>query len=494
MQLPEFDINIIIVTLLAIPAICTLIAVIFCRLPLCMNLLIIIISACSPVCCFYLIQKFLTNGSPLISIKLLDLININIEPIGLIFISMASFLWVTTNLYSWSYLNKNPEINRTKFFFFLSISLFCTFAIAFSGNLITTFIFYELLTILTYPLVANVGTDHEKRSAKKYISILLLASMTLLLPAILILMQNIGQVDFATGGIISKVPNTTVILLFILFLYGVAKTAIVPLHSWLPAAMAAPIPVSALLHAVAVVKSGIFIMLKVIVYIFGVFNLQKFMTEMFNTNIITILCAASLIISSVIALHQKTIKKLLAYSTINQLSICLLSASMFHPLAIKASILHMVSHAIAKISLFFAAGQVYCSSRITKIDDFAGLGKQMKFTMVVFTIAALSIIGIPIFAGFISKAYVLFAALYNKVNYVVIVVLAFSIIITAHYFIKLICIIYYTKLNSSAEKILAHQKEEISSMSVAMFITCVGIVAYIFIYDHMINLIDKIQY
>lgn len=496
MSIPVLEIKFIITILLATPLLCSVFAIIFSKLPWCMNLFILIASLAAPMMSVYMIDTIMLKNSSFINIVLYDFININIEPIGVIFLNLASFLWVVTNLYSWSYLNMNPEINKTKFYFFLSISIFCTFGIALSGNLIITFVFYELLTLLTFPLVANVGTDHEKRSARKYLSILLFASMALFLPAILFILQIGGKTSFEVGGIINGnlLSNNFILIIFLLTLYGVAKAAIVPVHSWLLAAMAAPIPVSAFLHAVAVVKSGLFIILKVIVYIFGIGKMQKFAGDVYGINIFTILCAASLAFSSIMALYQNTIKKLLAYSTINQLSICLLSASMLNPIAIKASILHMVSHAFGKISLFFVAGYVYSSWRITKISEFAGLGRKYKFVMAIFTIAALSIIGVPIFAGFVSKAYILVAALRDKVNYFVAAMLTFSIVITAHYFIRLIYIIYYAKPEDTEDEIFSQKPGDGISMVSAISITAVGIIAYIFLYSFMLNLMEQIRF
>lgn len=485
-----------VILILSIPIICSLLACIFRSFPKIMKIAIIAISIVPFILCYKLVTIFMNSNSSFMLISIADIVKLNVEPVGLIFITMASFLWSVTNLYSWSYLKSNPEINQSKFFFFLSISMFCTFALAFAKDLISTFIFYEFLTILTYPLVANNGTEHERHSSKKYISILLGASMVLFLPAILIILHQVGHTDFAIGGIMSNLEGLFLAILFIMFLYGVAKTAIVPMHSWLPEAMVAPIPVSAILHAVAVVKAGIFVVLKIIIYTFGIETLQGLVINTFNNiNVITLLCAASLLISSVIALYQTTMKKLLAYSTINQLSICLLAASMFHPIAIKAAILHMISHAFGKICLFFAAGYVYCNAKITDIKDYGGLGMKMKITMAIFTICSLSIVGIPIFSGFVSKSYVLFAALSNGINYIVIAVITISILTTSHYFIKIINTIYYQpKTLDGIEKRVIYHEAKSSSMVIAMFIACIGVVIYFWLYGYIINVIDLIPY
>lgn len=481
--------------ILAIPLICAVLPFIFKR-TLYRDLSIFITSFMSFVMTLYLILKFIETNSTFFNVSILSTehfnILANIEPLNLIFLSIASFLWSITNLYSWSYLRVNTEINQNKFYAFLSIAIFCTFGIAFAADLITTFIFYELLTLSTYPLVANVGTDHEKKSSNKYVSILMFTSLVILLPAILIIMNSFGKCSYSIGGIIHHIASKELVtMLFIMCLYGVSKSAIIPVHFWLPEAMVAPIPVSAVLHAVAVVKSGIFIILKLIVYIFGITKLQSSILEIFHTNIITILCAASLLISSVFALYQKQIKKLLAYSTINQLSICLIAASMFHPIAIKASVLHMVSHALGKITMFFSAGYVYSKYKITAIQDFAGLGQKEKLVMAILTLASLSIIGVPIFAGFISKSYILFASIVDSINYCVIAILIISILATSHYFIKLVNIIYYQETTSDKPLI---SKDRCISMLVTIIVISLLTISYIFIYDHILSLLDRISY
>jgi multicomponent Na+:H+ antiporter subunit D len=441
-----------------------------------------------------LIKIFLEEGHNFINLTFFNIIHFNIEPINLLFAAMVLCLWSATNLYSISYLNLNIEIVPGKFFLFLSLSIFFTLCVAFASNLISIFVGYELLTLSTYPLVAHLGKEEERKSAKIYLNVLMISSLLLFLPAIVFLNYLIGTTEFAIGGIMQDISFGSVTILFMMFLYGVAKSAIVPVHFWLPRAMVASFPVSAVLHAVAVVKSGIFIMIKISVYIFGLEYLKSNILSIFDTNIITVLCGVSLIVSSVLALSQTKIKMILAYSTINQLSICLLAVSMFHPLAIKAAILHMISHAFGKITLFFASGYVYCHSSISEIRDFKGLGRKMKLIMAIFTTAALSIIGIPIFAGFISKAYVYYAALSPSTSYFVLCILTVSVLFTAHYFIKIIYKIYETnnKLSYGREKI--YEYNLFSTMTFATILTFLGVVFYFLIYQYIVQLVDLIRY
>jgi len=494
MFLFEQKIEHLVLSILIAPLLCALLSLILYKLKRHLSVPIFIISFSSFLISLSLIKEFVGSDSHFINLIILPGVIVNLEPINLIFLAMVSFLWSATNLYSLSYLKMNEEIIPVKFYFFLSLSIFCTFSIALAPNLLILFVFYELLTIFTYPLVAHLGGDKERKSAKIYLYALLSASLLLFLPSVLYLMSVIGHTSFAVGGIAGFLPSKVVTILFLLLLYGVAKSAIVPMHFWLPEAMVASFPVSAVLHAVAVVKSGIFIMIKISVYIFGIKYLSTNIKEFFHTNIITILCASSLLISSTIALYQTRIKSLLAYSTINQLSICLLSLSMFHPLAVKASVLHMVSHALGKITLFFASGYVYCNSKISDLEDFKGLGRKMKIVMHIFTVSALSIIGIPIFAGFISKAYIYYAALYNQINYVLLASLTVSILMTAHYFIKIIYNIYEEPRSISVKKEKEYEYKLFSSMTLAIFMTFSGVVLFVFIYEYIIKLMDLIQY
>jgi formate hydrogenlyase subunit 3/multisubunit Na+/H+ antiporter MnhD subunit len=425
-------------------------------------------------------------------LKINYLLNFVIEPVGCILGIISSSLWFITNLYSRSYLKFNPEINTKKFYIFISLAIFCTILIAFSNNLLMLFITYEFLTLFTYPLVANTGTYHEQKSARFYLYFLLITSLTLFLPVIAYINLN-GISEFSIGGFAnSNFGLQTTLILAILVLYGTAKAAIVPMHFWLPKAMVAPIPVSAVLHAVAVVKSGIVIILKFMIYGFGLDYLAKSVQNFSaDYNLITILASISVIVSSIAAIKQQTIKKLLAYSTVNQLSLCLLIASMLTPFAIQASLLLIISHALAKITLFLVAGYLYCNTKITNIEDFSGLGKKMPLTMGIFTIAALSIIGLPILGGFISKAYALKAALINM-DIAVIVVIIISILFSSYYFIRIIHLVYFGKFQNP--KRVVYNEELSSTMLQSILITSCMLVLMGFYLDYFINIIERISY
>ena len=274
----------IVFAILSLPLICAFLSCVFQKFATLRSIIILFISTIAAILSF----KLSLSGPAFFSQTIFDPLSINIEPLSCIFLCLTSFLWAVTNLYSWSYLNTNPNVNATKLHFFTSLSMFCTFGIAVSGNLLTTFIFYELLTFFTYPLIPSFGGKHQGASSK-YVIILLATSLTLFLPAVLFIENIVGHTTFTIGGILDSANINAPVLLLMIFLYGVAKTAIVPVHSWLPDAMIAPMPVTAMLHAVAVVKSGVFIILKIIIYIFGVAYLQK--TVAGKPNVITILCA-----------------------------------------------------------------------------------------------------------------------------------------------------------------------------------------------------------
>jgi len=488
------EINKLLLLIFATPILCAILALFAERWRVLSSILIFIVSTLGGVLSLFLIFNFLDHNHHFLNLTFLNSITFNLEPINLIFATMVMWLWSATNLYSISYLSVNNEIRSIKFYLFLSLSIFFTLCISFASNLVSMFVAYELLTLSTYPLVAHLGQEKERKAARIYLYVLLSTSLLLFLPAVTFVSANVGNLNFSIGGIITDLSITGSTILFLMFLYGIAKSAIVPVHFWLPQAMVASFPVSAVLHAVAVVKSGIFIMLKISVYIFGLEYLQHKIASIFDINLITILCSISLLISSIFALYQTKIKMLLAYSTINQLSICLLAMSMFHPLAIKASIFHMISHALGKITLFFASGYVYCNSEITEIKDFRGLGAKMKLVMAIFTISALSIIGIPVFAGFISKFYIYYSALTPSINYFVLFILTMSILFTAHYFIKIIYQIYERPPELSDNKKKAYEQKIFSSMTFAIIFTFAGVVFYLLFYRYIGQLIDVIRY
>ena len=361
-------------------------------------------------------------------------IEFRLEPIGMIFAALASLLWIVNSIYSIGYMRANKAPHQTRFYLLFAVALSATVGIAFAGNLLTLFLFYEVLTLSTYPLVAHNGDRKARDSARVYLGLLLGTSITLLLPAIIWTYRATGTLDFIPGGILpDHIAGPAVGILLALFVLGIAKAALMPVHRWLPAAMVAPTPVSALLHAVAVVKAGVFAITKVVIYIFGI----DFLVDDRTTEWLLYLAALTVISASVVALRQSNLKRLLAYSTIAQLSYVVMAVGMFRPLAEVGAVVHMVAHALGKITLFFSAGCFYTAAKITEIDQLRGIGWRMPWTTMAFSIGAVSMVGMPLTAGFVSKWLILTGA-FQAGNYVAISVILASTVLNAAYFLPIV--------------------------------------------------------
>ncbi len=327
---------------------------------------------------------------------------LRVEPLGLVFALVASFLWIVTTLYSIGYMRGHHEENQTRFFAFFAISIAAAMGVAFSANLFTLFAFYEVLTLCTFPLVTHHGTEEAKKAGRVYLGILLLTSIGFQLLAVIWTWQLAGTVDFQEGGILSGTASGGVLsVILVLFVFGVGKAAVMPFHRWLPAAMVAPTPVSALLHAVAVVKAGVFTILKVSVYVFGL----DLLGELASTPWLAWAAAATIILGSLVALTKDNLKARLAYSTISQLSYIVLGALLANEWGIIGGGMHIAMHAFGKITLFFAAGAVLVAAHETDISRMGGLGRAMPITFGAFFVGSLSIIGIPPAGGSWSKWY-----------------------------------------------------------------------------------------
>ncbi|NMH60529.1 proton-conducting transporter membrane subunit [Alteromonas ponticola] len=327
-----------------------------------------------------------------------------INRLGLMFALIASSLWLVTSIYAIGYMRTHQEQNQTRFYVLFAVAIAAVMAIAFSDNLFTLFLFYEVLTLSTYPLVTHKGNEKSRRSGRVYLGILMGTSIGLFLFGILIVWQLSGNLTFTEGGVLQgHISSGWVAGLYLLFLFGIGKAAVMPIHRWLPAAMVAPTPVSALLHAVAVVKAGVFALLKVTLFIFG----PELLQGSFWYQWLIFLPLLTILLASLVALTRDNLKERLAYSTISQLSYIVLGIMMVNSIGMFGGALHIAMHAFAKISLFFAAGAILITAHKTKISELAGLGRQMPFTFGVFLIGTLSIIGLPPLAGFWSKWYLI---------------------------------------------------------------------------------------
>ena len=320
----------------------------------------------------------------------------NVEPLGLLFAIVASGLWILTHLYAIGYMRGNKESHHARFYACFSLAISAVMGIAFSANLFTLFIFYEILTLSTYPLVAHKGNEDAKKGARTYLGILIGTSIALFLFAVIWTYDIAGHLDFQKGGILEgKLEGPMVAILLGLFAFGIGKAALMPFHRWLPAAMVAPTPVSALLHAVAVVKAGVFTMLKVGIYIFGI----DFLADTGASTWLMWLAAFSIIVASVVAMTKDNLKARLAYSTVSQLSYITLGMALATSMGAIGGGMHIAMHAMGKITLFMCAGSIYVATHKTNISQMTGLGRTMPITFGAFLIGALSIIGLPPLGG-----------------------------------------------------------------------------------------------
>ena len=325
-----------------------------------------------------------------------------VEALGMLFALVAGLLWLVTSIYSIGYMRGHKEKNQTRFYAAFAVAISCTMAVAFSSNLFTLFLFYELLTLSTYPLVTHADSAEARRGGRIYLGILLGTSIGFFLLGILVTWFVSGTLDFQQGGILAgKLDPAWAGLLYALFLFGIGKAATMPFHRWLPAAMVAPTPVSALLHAVAVVKVGVFTLLKVTIYIFG----SDFILSNDITGGLIWVAAATILFASMIAMTKDNLKARLAYSTISQLSYITLGAMLASKAGLMGASMHIAMHAFAKITLFFAAGAIFVATHKKLVSELDGLGRAMPVTFTAFFIATLSIIGLPPLGGMWSKWY-----------------------------------------------------------------------------------------
>ena len=360
-------------------------------------------------------------------------LSFNIEPLGMIFALIASFLWLITTIYAIGYMRSHEEENQTRFYACFAIAIGSVMGIAFAANLFTLFIFYEVLTLSTYPLVTHAGTKEAKQGGRIYLGILLGTSIVFFLLAIVSTWFVAGTLDFKPGGVFDSNVNLTVAgVILVLFIFGIGKAAIMPFHRWLPAAMVAPTPVSALLHAVAVVKAGVFTVLKVCVLIFGIDLLAILPTTQF----LLYLAGASVLLASLVAMRQDNLKARLAYSTVSQLGYVTIGALLATSSGVIGSSMHIGMHAFGKITLFFCAGAILVAAHKSKISEMRGIGLQMPITMAAFFIASLSIIGVPPTGGTWSKWFLLMGSMETE-QWIIMSILMLSSLLNIAYLLPI---------------------------------------------------------
>jgi multicomponent Na+:H+ antiporter subunit D len=407
----------------------------------------------------------------------------------MIFAVAASFLWIVTVFYSAGYMRGLNEHAQTRFSTCFALALFGAIGCAFSDNLLTLYLFYEIVSVTTYPLVAHHQDEEGYEGGKKYLVYLTTTAKGLILPAMVLLYVLSGTLDFAhnirAGILPAGVHNGVVTALYVCCILGFAKNGIMPLHHWLPGAMVAPTPVSALLHAVAVVKVGVFSTVRVMLYVFGVDKMDALNLGLPTAYFVSF----TILAASVIALSKDNLKLRLAYSTVSQLSYVILGVALLTPTGIEGGLVHIANHAFSKITLFFCAGAIYVATHKKNISEMSGLGRAMPFTFGAFAVASLSMIGAPPVGGFVSKWYLLLGALdlgpLSARSLLIIGVLIASTLLNAAYFAP---VVYQAFFGKASEADTHHKFTEAHpAMVVPLCITAAISVALGFYPDFFMN-------
>ncbi len=360
-------------------------------------------------------------------------IGFRVDALGVMFATTASFLWIVTSVYSIGYMRSMNEHAQTRYYACFAITLSAVMGAAFASNILTLYLFYEIITLVTYPLVSHKETPDAFVGAKKYVTYLLGTSKLFLLPALVLTYTVAGTLEFSKGGLFPVAEPLMLTAIYVLFIAGFAKAALMPFHGWLPAAMVAPTPVSALLHAVAVVKVGVFSVVRVVLFIFGVDLLRDLSLGVPTAYI----ASFTILTASVIAMTKDNLKARLAYSTVSQLSYIILGVVLLSPAGITGGVAHLTNHAFAKITLFFCAGSIYVSSHKTKISEMDGIARKMPYTMIAFAIGVLGMVGVPPAGGFITKWYLVVGSL-EADQLIILFVLLTSSILNGAYFLPIV--------------------------------------------------------
>ncbi len=356
-----------------------------------------------------------------------------VDAMGMLFALVASSLWIVTTLYSIGYMRPLKEHSQTRYFTFFCLALSSAIGVAFSANLLTLYLFYEMLSLSTYSLVTHHQDKEARYAGRKYLTYLMGTSIAFFLPAMIITYYLTGTLDFADQGIMAgKGGNMILTVVFFLFIFGIGKAAIMPIHSWLPSAMVAPTPVSALLHAVAVVKVGVFSVLRICFNIYGIDLMHSLSLDVCLLYLISV----TIIVGSLFALRQDDLKARLAYSTVSQLSYIIMGGGLLSVIGMTGGVIHIAMHAFGKITLFFCAGAIIVHTGLKKISEMKGIGRMMPITMAAFFLGSLSVIGIPPFGGFLSKWYLALGCI-DAHQLPILVVILTSSLLNAAYFLPI---------------------------------------------------------
>ncbi|MCW3133700.1 MAG: monovalent cation/H+ antiporter subunit D family protein [Methanophagales archaeon] len=414
-----------------------------------------------------------------------------VDAFGLIFALTASFLWILVSFYSIGYMRSLREHAQTRYYFCFAIAIFGAIGVAMSANLLTMFIFFEILTVSTYPLVIHEQSKEAISAGHKYFAYLLTAGVFLLF-AIMMTYYLTGTTDFTGGGIkalseLSSAYKLTLVILFFCFLLGFMKAAWMPFHSWLPTAMIAPTPVSALLHAVAVVKAGVFGIVRIVCYIYGV----DLMTSLGLGLALACIAGFTMIVANLFAIAQDNLKRRLAYSTINQLSYIILGAALLSPKGIEGAMIHIPFHGFMKITLFLCAGAIMVVTGKKNISEMAGVGKQMPVTMLAFTITAFGMCGIPPACGFISKWFLCLGTLQAE-EIIFLFVLLIASLLDVVYFFPIIHIAFFKRPEGGVEEV--EVKEAPLFMLIPLSLTAIFSVIFFLDFILRLNIISMYFY
>lgn len=413
-----------------------------------------------------------------------------VDGIGLLFATTSSFLWIVTSVYSIGYMRTNKEHDQTRYYTCFAIALSAAMGVAFAGNLFTLFLFYEILSLCTLPLVIHNGGAKDWDAGRKYLLYLVGTSSTILLGAIILTYSLTGTLEFNKDGMFSGIDVTTfsgmdipmlLTVMFFMFLYGFAKAGLMPVHNWLPSAMVAPTPVSALLHAVAVVKVGAFCIVRLVTDVFGV----PLMQDLSLGDYMAIIASVTILVSSIYAMTQDNLKMRLAYSTVSQLSYIVLGVALLSVSGITGGIIHIVNHAFSKITLFFCAGSIYTASHKSNISDMSGIARKMPWTIAAFAIGSLSLIGVPLFAGFISKWHIAIGTIETQ-SWILLAVLLTSSLLNVAYFAP---VLYKAVFGEPPADGHAGVREAPYAVLIPLLITAAGTVALGIFPEHFLNLI-----
>jgi multicomponent Na+:H+ antiporter subunit D len=397
-----------------------------------------------------------------------------VDSLGLLFALVSSSLWIVTSFYSIGYMRALKEHSQTRYFVFFALALSSAIGVAFAANLLTLYLFYEMLSLSTYSLVTHHQDKEARFAGRKYLTYLMGTSIAFLLPMIILTYTLTGTLDFTDQGILTGAASDMMLtVMFVLYIIGIGKAAIMPIHAWLPSAMVAPTPVSALLHAVAVVKVGVFSTLRVCLHVFGPKLLHSLSLDLFLLYFVSI----TILVGSLFALKQDNLKARLAYSTISQLSYIVLGGGLVGLLGMSGGIMHIAMHAFGKITLFFCAGAIMVNTGLKNISEMKGIGRKMPVTMAAFFFGSLSIIGVPPLGGFWSKWYLALGCV--EVDQIpILVVLLTSSLLNAAYFLPITYSAFFEK--GSGDESTKMQEAPILTVAPLVFTALVSFLLFLY--------------